>query len=290
MIGTMIPIRATQRGLLLRDGNFRRILKPGVYRLWSRLFGSQRDTVEIVDTLQTRFESPLLDVISRDEQAQKELLVLDLADTERAVVWKDGRLACFLGPGRYAFWRTPYALDVERFDIRENGGRLTSLRADRILASPEVGRWFEVIDAHAMVSVILFRDGKFVELLENGRHAFLKGAGQITYLAHDRREQVADVADQEIMTADKVTLRVNLVVAYQVTDPVQAVTEVADAPQALYREAQLALRAAVGTRTLDTLLSDKEAISGEMRGVLSARAAEQIRGLVGQAVAENAKT
>ena len=55
-----------------------------------------------------------------------------------------------------------------------------------------------------------------------------------------------DVSGQEIMTADKVTLRVNLVVAYAVTDPVDAVTVVSDAEQSLYREAQLALRAAVG--------------------------------------------
>ena len=67
----------------------------------------------------------------------------------------------------------------------------------------------------------------------------------------DRREQVADVSGQEIMTRDKVTLRVNLLVTYQVTDPQKAVTVVNDHTQALYREAQLALRAAIGTQTLD---------------------------------------
>jgi regulator of protease activity HflC (stomatin/prohibitin superfamily) len=46
---------------------------------------------------------------------------------------------------------------------------------------------------------------------------------------------------------------------------------VADAAQALYREAQLALRAAVGTRTLDALLADKASVGAEVREALSKR-------------------
>jgi hypothetical protein len=52
-----------------------------------------------------------------------------------------------------------------------------------------------------------------------------------------------DVGGQEIMTADKVTLRLNALVGYRVVAARQAVTASDDARQALYREAQLALRA-----------------------------------------------
>jgi len=76
------------------------------------------------------------------------------------------------------------------------------------------------------------------------------------------------------MSNDKVTLRMNLVVTYRVTDPVKAVTVVSDASQALYREAQLALRAAVGTRSIDELLSDKESIGREVANALSDRSWE----------------
>src|SRR5688572_27295842 len=76
------------------------------------------------------------------------------------------------------------------------------------------------------------------------------------------------------MTADKVTLRVNLLVTYSVVDPLKSVTTVADAAQALYRDAQLVLRAAIGTRALDALLSDKESVGGEVREALVRRSAE----------------
>ena len=69
---------------------------------------------------------------------------------------------------------------------------------------------------------------------------------------HQPRGRISDfaVTGQEIMTADKVSLRVNLLVTFRVTDAIRAVETVESYVQTLYREAQLALRAAVGARTL----------------------------------------
>ena len=100
---------------------------------------------------------------------------------------------------------------------------------------------------------MLFLDGEFVETLPPGRYAFWKNMAQVKFVPVDLREAMLDVAGQEIMTADKVTLRLNAVVTYRVADARQAVSVVDDARQALYREAQLALRAVVGARELDTL-------------------------------------
>ena len=70
------------------------------------------------------------------------------------------------------------------------------------------------------------------------------------------------------------TLRVNLTVPYQVTDAVAAVTAVEDFGQALHRTAQLALREAVGARTLDELLADKRAVGDGIRDAISGTAGE----------------
>src|SRR5205814_2290764 len=109
--------------------------------------------------------------------------------------------------------------------------------------------------------------------LAPGPHAFWKAVAKARILDVDLREQVVDVAGQEIMTADKVTLRMNAVVTYKVADPLKAVTTVEDYKQALYREAQLALRGVVGTRELDPLLSDKDAVAQELDGIVRARVA-----------------
>ena len=90
----------------------------------------------------------------------------------------------------------------------------------------------------------------------------------------DLREQTLDVAGQEIMTADKVTLRMNAVVTYRIVDARQAVTVSDGATQSLYREAQLALRAVVGTRDLDTFLTDKDAVTSAFEEAVRRRAGE----------------
>jgi regulator of protease activity HflC (stomatin/prohibitin superfamily) len=80
-----------------------------------------------------------------------------------------------------------------------------------------------------------------------------------------------DVAGQEIMTADKVTLRMNAVITYRVAEAKTAVTVTDDVRQALYREAQLALRVVVGVRDLDQFLGDKDAIAREMEEIIRRR-------------------
>ena len=81
----------------------------------------------------------------------------------------------------------------------------------------------------------------FIQTLPPGRYAFWKNMAQVTFVQEDLRESMFDVAGQDIMTADKVTLRMNAVVTYRIVDARLAVSTVDDVRQALYREA------AVGT-------------------------------------------
>jgi regulator of protease activity HflC (stomatin/prohibitin superfamily) len=81
-----------------------------------------------------------------------------------------------------------------------------------------------------------------------------------------------DIAGQEIMTADKVTLRMNVVVVYRVIDARIAVSMTEDARQSLYREVQLALRAAIVARDLDAFLADKDVVARQMVEAVSRRA------------------
>ena len=117
---------------------------------------------------------------------------------------------------------------------------------------------------------LLFRDGRHEATLAPGAYALWKGVARAKVVPVDLREQVVDVAGQEIMTADKVTLRMNAVVTFKVVDALRAVTTVEDHRQALYREAQLALRAVVGARTLDALLGEKDAVARDLDAALRA--------------------
>jgi hypothetical protein len=157
----------------------------------------------------------------------------------------------------------PKGVTSVRFVHRELQVITRSTLADRVL---------EVLTVEQGHVGVLYVDGSYVETLSPSRHAFWKNVAKVTLVPVDLREAMHDLAGQEIMTADKVTLRLNAVVTYSVTDPLKVVSIADDSRQALYREAQLALRAVVGTRELDTFLTAKDGVAQELEELLRQRA------------------
>ena len=230
----VVRIKSYERGLLFRHGDFVRLLEPGKYWFWSPLLRRRPWDVQIASTLKTRFEHELLDVLVRHADLARALTVVELADHQRALVWRDGRLACMLGPGRYAFWKEPYALAIEVFDSNQLRFEHEKLRA--ITAFPGAAQYLHVVDVADYEAALLLKDGQIVDRLAPGRHVFWAQNGRVTHKTVDCREQMLDVAGQEIMTGDKVTLRLtsdrSLVLhlhGYDIEKPVAAgaVTELA---------------------------------------------------------------
>src|SRR6185436_412275 len=111
-----VLIKNHERGLLFKRCAFQGVLGPGVYRPWPNLWERQAEEIAVLNTLETYIKHPLLDTFSSRADFPAEATVLSLSDTERALVWRDERLAFILGPGRHALWKAPLPLRVETFD------------------------------------------------------------------------------------------------------------------------------------------------------------------------------
>jgi regulator of protease activity HflC (stomatin/prohibitin superfamily) len=81
---------------------------------------------------------------------------------------------------------------------------------------------------------------------------------------------VLDVPSQNAITRDNVTIGVDAVVYFRVADPVRAVINVDDYLRATSQVAQTSMRSVIGRADLDTLLSDRDAINGELKAVIDA--------------------
>jgi regulator of protease activity HflC (stomatin/prohibitin superfamily) len=79
---------------------------------------------------------------------------------------------------------------------------------------------------------------------------------------------VMDVPAQGAITKDNVTLSVDAVVYFRVTDPVKAVVNVENYLGAVSQVAQTSLRSVIGRADLDTMLSDREQVNAELRAVI----------------------
>src|SRR6516162_3982390 len=103
---------------------------------------------------------------------------------------------------------------------------------------------------------LLYVDGAFTEILKPGRHHFENGfwarrppAREVRLV--DMRERSLTIKGQEILTADKVAIRVSLLVYYRVKDAVAAAHNVSSYEERIYEDVQLAARRFLSSRHLE---------------------------------------
>ena len=84
----------------------------------------------------------------------------------------------------------------------------------------------------------------------------------------DLREQVYDYPKQNVITKDNVNIEIDALLYFQVTDPMRAVYEVADLPNAIEKLTQTTLRNVIGELELDESLSSRDTINGKLTKIL----------------------
>ena len=106
---------------------------------------------------------------------------------------------------------------------------------------------------------VKFKRGKFSKILEPGWTVVLPIIE--TYKKVDIRTKVVDVPEQDAITKDNVSVRINAVIYYKIFDASKAVLEVENFYYAVSQLAQTTMRNAVGSVSLDELLSEREKLS-----------------------------
>lgn len=268
LIVRRVKVRSYEAGLYFRDGELNGLLPEGTHWFFDPL---SKVKVDVVSKRDPWLVHEKLDMLVKSGLIADQTIVLDLKDHERALVWIDERFSHVLPAGLYAYWTTHRKVRVEVVDARTV--RLEHKELAVISRSQLAERVLEVLTVEPHHAGVLFVDGKLEQVLAPGRYAFWKNVAQVRLTVLDLRETVFDIAGQDLMTADKVTLRLNAVVTSRITDPKLAVSVVDDAKQALYREVQLALRGVVGTRDLDLLLAEKDRVAAELAVLVQPRAA-----------------
>lgn len=105
---------------------------------------------------------------------------------------------------------------------------------------------------------IFYRNGITDKIVGAGRYFYHKRKSQVSVI--DMRETLLPLQGQEILTKDSLSVKVSATVSYQVVDPVAAIKNVKDYNASLYDRAQIALREAVSSSTLDELSQNRNAI------------------------------
>ncbi|MED9313708.1 slipin family protein [Escherichia coli] len=257
-----ISVRKDQLALLSRLGDYYKVLHAGEHLLpWL-------NTPEVLLITLDGSEVPdvLADYLRRfqPDWVERYCLVADLSETEAGALYMDGILLEILLPStRRLYWRVEDDLTLVRMNTQQVQVQTEVMNA---VLQPRRKGAVKGRDAILTVQVpawhvgVLKIDGETQALLPPGLTAYWKINHLVEAEVVDTRLQVLEVSGQEILTKDKVNLRINLAANWRYSDVLLAFSQLTKPIDHLYRELQFALREAVGTRTLDELLEDKQVI------------------------------
>lgn len=258
-------VKKNERGALFKDRDFERILNPGRHYFWDPL-GRLSLQTWVTDTALNDVDLAAYLRGREPQVAQEYFVAMELAEDEAGLRYEDDVLVEVLPPAtRRLIWKGVVSHRMETIALREvvelpaalTAQLLqTNLRARPILGLASV----LLVQVPAYHVGVLKVDGKVQRLLQPGVAAFWRFNRDVAVELVDLRLQNLEVTGQEILSRDKVGLRLNLAATWRYTDVLLAYEKLAKPMEHLYRELQFGLRAAVGTRSLDELLENKQII------------------------------
>jgi len=247
-------IKDNERAFLYKNGIFTRMLMPGRQTVWDFL-GETAAKVTAEGRLD--FSGMNLPILFKDAEFSKSVAIVEVPDDKLAVHFVDGRVTQVLKPGTYAFWNIFKKNTFEIVDVTdpESAGQLPVLYMAYMPST-----YYARIDVADGEIGLLYYNGVFVRTLSAGKYYYWNYNTRVTSQIVDTRIQQLDISGQEILTADKVSLRINFVCSFQVTNPENVIGKMKDYKAQIYVLTQLILREFTGKYRFDDLLRQKDSI------------------------------
>lgn len=253
-------VEVNQRAVLVRDGKAERVLGPGHYAFWGR---HNKLATWNVDDLVFLAQPDVLAMVPPAWYA-----TISLGNDERAIVLRDNKPLKFLRPGVHRIWMVNPNVAITTYSVLGEAPELTDELRAVIPAT-------EIVEAQVrqFERGLKYVQGRFEGILEPGRYVFWNHpAARVGVNVLDTRVQQLKIEGQELMTRDKVTLRLTLTVEYAPADAPTTVHAVADVKDALYLAAQLAAREYVAGVALDELLEGRDNLTKYLEAQVLPRA------------------
>ena len=268
-------ISESEIGLLYVQNNFVRPLESGEYAFW---VVNKDVAVRTISRIVPNPNFPLEDVLieKHPDFVANYCEIVQLQNQQVAIVRYLGKVIAILPPtSRKLFWQ---GVDVEVIDISSDAKLPPNLVAELLSGSQEVlslsHNSLHICKVPAQHVGLLYVNQEFQAHLQPGIHAWWLFGRSFQTEVFDLRLQNIEVSGQDILSKDKVPLRLNLTAGFRIQDALKAKNGLSDISGFLYKELQFALRAAVGEQTLDALLENKGAIDRSVAKYIRAKIAD----------------
>ena len=245
-------IQEGQRALVYENGVLARFLGPGKHRV-HRWF-TEVDVRHVPAGQRVTELQPGMERVLPAEDAR----MLEVAAHEIGLISYRGKPLQVVGPGEWVLWQFTGRVDAQLVDLRSLRAEVPSrfwALASGFIRTQVVRPWQRAV---------VFADGELAEVLAEGSYVLSNYDRSLDVVLLDMREQELQVVGQELITADKATLRLNVLFKYRIEEAVAAVSGTTSLHDALYAEVQLAARTAIAGVTVDQLLEKRVELASTM--------------------------
>ena len=243
-----IRIKQNEIGIVSKNSQIIKVIEQGKYWFFK---GEDVDVFNVF----TDFK----EIEFFDNQILKMYLdVIHVEDDALLLVSERGNFSHVLTAGTFAFWKGKHKFTFQKISLKD----YEIIDVDKVILEKQQMTYY--LRSHIIESYekgLFFVDGTFVKVLEPGNYFWWRNSQTINVLKGDTRSQSLEITGQEILTKDKVQLRINFAIQYQITDFIKAFIDSKEYEKQLYVLVQLALRTLIGSLTFDDLMDQKSEIA-----------------------------
>lgn len=245
-----VTIKNNEKGLVFKNNELIKIIDSGSHWFF---FGEKVKVYNVFETFPEIEQG-----IFTNEILKNQLEIVEVKDDELVLVFEKSNFTSVIVPGVYAFWKNRHEFTFQKVSLADFEIENVS---KNILEKPQMNPYVRNYRLESFEKGLLFVDGIFQKMLEPGNYFFWKNNQIITVAKGDTRVQNLEILGQEILTKDKVQLRINFAIQYQLIDFVKAFVETKDYEKQLYVLVQMALRTLIGGLTFDELMDQKNQVA-----------------------------
>ena len=255
-------INQNQCGFLMKSGIFIKTLYCGKYR-YPRIAGYKVIIEEMEGAVV--FDALPVEVLLQDQAFADKVLHIPIPEGHIGILRLNGVIQQVLTDPVYLYWNNWKRYEYELLDMREPNmkAEVTKSCLEHIPL-----KFYKKIEIKPGETGVLYFNNKMTDELTTGTYYYWTYAKDVACQIVDLKTRSIEINGQEILTADRIGIRVNLLCNYRVTQVKKMLETIKNLEAQIYACVQLVIREYIGKYRLDEILEQKEEISGFIRAQL----------------------
>lgn len=248
-------IKDQECGYLIQNGRFLKLLTAGKYSYMNML---GYEVIVTPMTGEVKNHNIPMEILMRDPEFRARVVKVEVPDECIALRFVNKAYREVISKQEAYFWNV---FEKNEFQLADMTNSNMEEALPRIYLDLIPTKFYKKIVIKDGETGLLYLDNRFEKQLGQGAYYYWNYGREVSCKIFNLKIQQLEVSGQEILTADKVSVRLNVTVNYRINQPEKLVQMVDGVSNLLYTYTQLTIRDYIGRFRLDELLEQKEEIS-----------------------------